>query len=121
MIMHWPILLNIETMGWTIALVGWVTVFLALILLSTVFTNLPKLLKFNLRKRLNSKEINECTPDCEEISGDVSAAIATALHLYFSEMHDEESNILTIKQVPKSYSPWNSKIYGVTNRLSQGK
>ena len=108
-------------MGWTIALVGWFTVFLALILLATLFTNLPKLLRMNLRKRLNKKEEDECTPECEEITGDVSAAIGMALYLYFNELHDEESNIITIKRAPKAYSPWNSKIYGVSNRLPSGK
>ena len=31
------------------------------------------------------------------------------------ELHDEETAILTIKKVGKSYSPWNSKIYNVIN------
>lgn len=121
MINQLAVLLSIESMGWTIALVGWVTVFLALILLSSLFSYLPKILRFNLHKRLNRKELGECDPDCEEVSGDVSAAIATALYMYYDEMHDEESNVITIKQVSKSYSPWNSKIYGVSNRLPNGR
>ena len=46
-----------------------------------------------------------------------SAAIATALHLYFDDVHDEESHIITIKSVERRYSPWNSKIYGLNNNL----
>lgn len=34
------------------------------------------------------------------------AAIATALHLYFGGEHDNESNVLTIKNVNHEYSPW---------------
>lgn len=48
-----------------------------------------------------------------EIPGEVLAAISMALHSYYSETHDQESNILTIKKVNKQYSPWNSKIYGL--------
>lgn len=49
--------------------------------------------------------------DKEQLSGEVSAAIAMALHLYQNELHDEENTVLTIKKVAKSYSPWSSKIY----------
>lgn len=44
-----------------------------------------------------------------------SAAIAMALHLYYADVHDEESHVLTIKKVERRYSPWNSKIYGINN------
>lgn len=46
-----------------------------------------------------------------------SAAIAMALHLYYSEIHDEESNVITIKTVGRRYSPWSSKIYGINNLI----
>ena len=48
-----------------------------------------------------------------------SAAIATALHLYFNEVHDEESLVVTIKTVERRYSPWNSKIYGLNNNFTR--
>lgn len=50
----------------------------------------------------------------EVISGDM-AAIAMALHLYYGEVHDNESNVITIKRIERRYSPWSSKIYGVIN------
>ncbi|MDR2010526.1 MAG: OadG family protein [Bacteroidales bacterium] len=35
------------------------------------------------------------------------AVIATAIHLYFNNNdHDDESNILTIKNIRHNYSPW---------------
>ncbi len=42
------------------------------------------------------------------------AAIATALNLYCSDMHDRESEVLTILSIKRAYSPWNSKIHGLT-------
>jgi len=50
----------------------------------------------------------------EEISGEVLAAIGTALHLYLLSMHDYENGIITIKKVTKTYSPWSSKLYNLT-------
>lgn len=47
-------------------------------------------------------------------SGDI-VAIAMALHLFYDEVHDDESNVITIKRIERRYSPWSSKIYGVIN------
>ena len=43
-------------------------------------------------------------------------AIARALSLYFSDsIHDNESNVLTIKRYN---SPWSDKIYQVINKIN---
>ena len=42
------------------------------------------------------------------------AAITTALKLYKSALHDRESEVLTILSIKRAYSPWNSKIHGLT-------
>lgn len=42
------------------------------------------------------------------------AAIMTAIKLYKREMHDKESEVLTITSLKRAYSPWNSKIHGLT-------
>ena len=42
------------------------------------------------------------------------AAIAPALKLYRSALHDRESEVLTILSIKRAYSPWNSKIHGLT-------
>jgi hypothetical protein len=47
-------------------------------------------------------------------TGDI-VAIAMALHLFYDEVHDDESNVITIKRIERRYSPWSSKIYGVIN------
>jgi len=42
------------------------------------------------------------------------AAIATALKLFKGALHDRESEVLTIMSIKRAYSPWNSKIHGLT-------
>ena len=42
------------------------------------------------------------------------AAIMTALKLYKSDLHDKESEVLTILSIKRAYSPWSSKIHGLT-------
>ena len=53
--------------------------------------------------------------DKGEIPSADIVAIAMALHLFYDEVHDNESNVITIKRIERRYSPWSSKIYGVIN------
>lgn len=46
-----------------------------------------------------------------EIHEETAAAIALAIHMYKSDLHDQESFTITLKKVSKIYSPWSSKIY----------
>jgi len=115
------LLANTMEFGITVAIVGFCIVFVALTILVLVFTRLPKLInmKFNKtnlqwHKKTNSEGI-AVKPDDFNVEGNVTAAISLALHMYFNELHDEESHIVTIKKVRKAYSPWSSKIYGVQN------
>lgn len=100
--------------GITTAIVGWLIVFAALVLLVIVFTQIPRLIYYNSRKKLREKNKSK-NVTCDEfhIAGDVSAVISMALYMFFDEMHDDESNVITIKRVRKIYSPWSSKIYGL--------
>lgn len=108
---------NSVEFGITVSVVGFFIVFFSLTGLVIVFTRLPKLInmKFNKTKlrRNRHKHEEEVTDDDFIVEGNVTAAISLALHLYFSELHDEESNVVTIKKVRKAYSPWSSKIYSV--------
>jgi glutaconyl-CoA/methylmalonyl-CoA decarboxylase subunit delta len=97
--------------------VGYSVVFFVLILLIYVYKLLPKILNLQVRKRLK-REGKEIDSKSQYVAGEVNAAIATALILYFNEQHDEESNIITIKRVARNYSPWSSKIYGINNVFS---
>ena len=39
---------------------------------------------------------------------------ATAHKMYRGDLHDRESEVLTIMSIKRAYSPWNSKIHGLT-------
>ncbi|MFI3285984.1 MAG: hypothetical protein R3Y08_04950 [Rikenellaceae bacterium] len=51
-----------------------------------------------------------------QLSGEEIAAIATALRMHMGERHDRESAILTIMSIKRAYSPWSSKIHGLTQQ-----
>lgn len=104
---------QIDPWGIGMTVIGYVVVFLALLFLYIVFSNLTKLLNLNLKRVLKREgKIEEVKKDLS-ISGEVNAAIAMAIHLYFAEMHDNENTVLTINKVSRTYSPWSSKIYGL--------
>lgn len=104
-----------EAGGYTISIVSIIVVFLSLAVLVVIFMSIPKLLELSLKKRMKKSGQPEEKVKIN-MDGDVNAAIATALHMYFNELHDEESNIITIHNAPKQYSPWSSKIYGIQNQ-----
>jgi len=119
------LLANSVEFGITVAIVGFSIVFFALTALVIVFTRLPRLInrQFNRDKlrRNRHKKQEALTQDDFIVEGNVTAAISLALHLYFNELHDEESNVVTIKKVRKAYSPWSSKIYSVNQNWPKGK
>jgi len=51
------------------------------------------------------------------MTGEENAAIAAALYLFFSELHDQEKYVMTIKKVSRTYSPWSSKFYNIWNNM----
>lgn len=110
---NWPTIID----GLLISGVGYLVVMLALSLLYYVFRYIPILLHARIRSRLRRQGKHLREDEQVTLVGDESAAIATALYLYFSEVHDEENTIMTIKKVSKRYSPWNSKIFGVMNKI----
>ncbi len=94
-----------------IATVGLLVVFVVLIILSFVYQAIPKLINISVRKKLKKagREIDESK--ALHVEGDVNAAISLALYMYMNEIHDEESDVITIKKADRSYTPWSSKIY----------
>jgi Na+-transporting methylmalonyl-CoA/oxaloacetate decarboxylase gamma subunit len=104
----------IENDGLLISVVGYVVVFLALLMLYIFFSNLTRFLIYRQRKRLKGagKE-SDLQKEKLSMTGEVNAAISMALYLHFEELHDLENTVLTIKKVQKTYSPWSSKIYGL--------
>jgi glutaconyl-CoA/methylmalonyl-CoA decarboxylase subunit delta len=113
--------------GVLMAILGMSFVFLILLLLYAVFTNTPRIYTPEFKAWLSSlwsrrKLVKEPKTDegakasrPEDLSGEINAAIAAAIHLYRSELHDYENTVLTISKVSRTYSPWSSKIYGLRN------
>lgn len=107
---------------------GMVFVLLILLVVVLVFfsksfapkVRLPKTIAETAKDNTDTK-INKAGKPAEKeyveghLPADYSAAIAMAIHLYYAEVHDEESNVVTIKTVERRYSPWSSKIYGLNN------
>ena len=105
--------LKLDPFGIGMTVIGYAVVFIALLLLYIIFFNLTKVLQINVKKLLRREgKVIEIKEDLS-ISGEVNAAIAMALHLYYSEMHDKEDAVLTINKTSRTYSPWSSKIYGL--------
>ena len=103
--------------GITISLVGIVIVFMALFILYKLFQWLSLLISLNIRQKLKREgKLAAGDDDSIMIPADHSAAIAMALYLY-TELHDEESNVLTIENVTRIYSPWSSKYYNMRKRI----
>ncbi len=111
--------LIVDSTTWTITILGWLIVFGALLFLVGIFLLVPKIIHWGVRRNLREKGKPEATDEELEISGETNAVIASALYMYFNEMHDEESNVITIKQVRRRYSPWSSKLYGMNNMKFQ--
>lgn len=107
------------TLVWVVTIVGYVVVFLALLALVYFYKLIPEILNFQNRRRLkkSGKEVSTPEQKSEYMSGEVNAAIGMALVMFFEEQHDDESNIITIKRVERTYSPWSSKIYGTSHNV----
>jgi Na+-transporting methylmalonyl-CoA/oxaloacetate decarboxylase gamma subunit len=105
--------LKLDPLGIGMTVIGYVVVFVALLLLYLLFFNLTKVLQINVKRLLRREGKVVEVKENLSISGEVNAAIAMALHLYYSEMHDKEDTVLTINQTSRTYSPWSSKIYGL--------
>jgi Na+-transporting methylmalonyl-CoA/oxaloacetate decarboxylase gamma subunit len=116
---------NINELAIIITLVGYVVVFIALAALVVVIGRIATLQNLLVRIRLrstkksNPEKIEAETPPVS-LTADENAAICTALYLYFTELHDEEKYVMTVKKVSRAYSPWSSKIYGIMNISKRG-
>lgn len=106
---------------WMVTLLGFSLVFVLLVVLIYVL----KLFGLIMRPRVKVEkphDVHEAvgtprkeTSESITLTGNATAAIAMALHLYYNGIHDEEPTHVTIKKVERKYSPWNSKLYGMNN------
>ena len=104
--------------GWPemllMALFGFLMVFTVLVLLIFVMKGMGW---FYTREHKAKVAASAATPHAHDhaISDqELAAAIITALKLYKSNLHDQESEMLTIHRITRAYSPWSSKIHGLT-------
>ena len=106
--------------GWgemgLMTLIGFAVVFVVLVLLifimkgmGSAFTRQKKAAKVAAGVAVADDDHHEAISDQE-----IAAAIITALKLYKSNLHDQESEMITIHRIARAYSPWSSKIHGLT-------
>jgi len=109
------ILLNINSWNGILigSVIGIVVVFVALTVLVLLFELVQYLILSSAKRKMVKAGKKE--EEMVDIAANDIAAISMALHLFLSDIHDEESNVITIKQIERRYSPWNSKIYGLNN------
>ena len=101
--------------GIGMAIIAMSVVFMSLVLLFLVVNALTRLMNKDLQVRRKRKSKGSIeTKNEEDISGEVNAAIALAIHMYRKQIHDIESFKLTIDRVSRIYSPWSSKLYGMS-------
>ncbi|MDX9729914.1 MAG: OadG family protein [Bacteroidales bacterium] len=108
----------LDSLTWTIVVVGIGIVFLSLLLVYWFFRYvLTFILNFKLKSFARKKGIHPAEIQTVKTiqSGEVNAAIAMAIYSYFNELHDVESGVMTIKRVSRHYSPWSSKLYNMKN------
>lgn len=103
--------------GWPemllMALVGFLIVFAVLVLMIGVM----KAMGYIFTRQRKPKAVaakGEIADDHAISDAEIVAAIAVALKMYKSDLHDRESEVLTINRITRAYSPWNSKIHGLT-------
>jgi hypothetical protein len=103
---------------WIIIVSGIGVAFTALVLIYLFIKFVLPSVSETLAGLKTRKEIGSGTRPAksQKQEGGAIAAIAVVLYLHFSEMHDEESNVITIKRVSRTYSPWSSKLYSMRNR-----
>lgn len=103
--------------GIVMALTAMAVVFSALILIFAVFKLFGKIMV----SRTNKKEaVSKGVPKEEtkakttSYTGEEIAAISLALKLFQEDLHVNEATVITINRVGRMYSPWSSKLYGLT-------
>ncbi len=103
-----------------ITLLGFSVVFVILILLIFILTGFGAIMQPKVKAAQPVQKADDASNNQEKlenikITANTTAAIAMALHLYYSEQHDVEPMEIHITHITRKDSPWNSKIYGINN------
>ena len=114
--MDFLITINWDSMPYMFAVagIGFLTVFVVLVLMIGIMKAMGYF--FTRQRKVKSvAPTGEVEYEDHAISdAEIVAAIAVALKMYKSDLHDRESEMLTINRITRAYSPWNSKIHGLT-------
>jgi Na+-transporting methylmalonyl-CoA/oxaloacetate decarboxylase, gamma subunit len=104
-----------DAIGIGMTVTAMAVVFSGLIILYLVFKFIGKTAVNLSRKRVMKAAgvSKEQAQNIADESGDIIAAIAMAIYEVTENEHDDESTVLTIKNVARNYSPWSSKIYNL--------
>ena len=104
--------------GWPemllMALIGFLLVFAVLVLLIYIMKAMGWVFTREHKAKVAASAATVHAHDHAISDEELAAAITTALKLYKSALHDRESEMLTINRITRAYSPWNSKIHGLT-------
>lgn len=115
--------------GIGLTIIAMTVVFSALILIFIMLKGFGLLDRYMKKKNAQKEAVKkgEATPEnietveAKDYTGAELAAITMALHLYTTQMHDEESEIITFEDFARPYSPWSQKHLLFKNRNNQRK
>lgn len=105
----------IDPHGWILALTAMTVVFTALIILYLLFKLIGIInIRAGKKKSAAAQDTTVDKSNYGEVPAETYAAIATALHLYMveEEAHDDESFVVTLNPVDRTYTPWSTHIQG---------
>lgn len=103
--------------GVVMTLTAMSVVFSALLLIFFVLKVFTYVMNNDFGKKKKAAAATAAAPAAKKATmenEEVVAAIATALDFYRRDLHDREDMVITIQNVGRRYSPWSSKIHGLT-------
>lgn len=95
--------------GGLLTITSMLVVFLGLIVLYFFFKLSGNIAKGMSQRQLAKSGTLSAVRSHSHLSGEVLAAISAAIYEMKEDQHDIESTILTIHQVKRNFSPWNTK------------
>lgn len=117
-------ILEKDPVGIYVTIVSVVTVLVALISLTILVQLFANIMVRSAQKKASQTKAKSVVMDDMKVTvpvgqdsvvnGEIIAAIALAVKLNRTEIHDHESDVITINKVARVYSPWSSKIHGLT-------
>lgn len=102
-----------DAVGIAMTITAMAVVFIGLFLLFVIFKQIGKLSISASKRNVRKSGATTTADDAGQESGEIFAAIATALYEMSDDNHDIENTVLTIHKVTRNYSPWSSKIYNL--------